>query len=168
MRSTFIRCRSTSVLPMYTTQGIPISAQTVAAATPCCPAPRLGDDAPLAQLPGHENLPHGVVDLVRTRVVEVLALEINPAPVLFRQPLRRVQGRRAAHIVAQQTVEFATEFRAFENGHIAALQLLHGTPQNLRYIGSAECTVIASFIDSVIVHHILSVFVSCKKESGPS
>ena len=39
MRATFGACRATSVAPMYTSQGIPKSAATVAVATPCMPAP---------------------------------------------------------------------------------------------------------------------------------
>ena len=43
----------------------------------------LGDDARLAHLPCHENLSDGVVDLVRARVVEVLTLQIELAPVFL-------------------------------------------------------------------------------------
>ena len=39
MRKTFSAWRSTSSAPMYTSQGMPNSAATVAVATPCCPAP---------------------------------------------------------------------------------------------------------------------------------
>ncbi len=37
----------------------------------------LGDDARLAHTLGQQNLAHGIVDLVRTGVVQVFAFEIN-------------------------------------------------------------------------------------------
>ncbi len=40
----------------------------------------LSDNAPLAHVPGQENLPHGVVDLMRAGVAQILALEIDRRP----------------------------------------------------------------------------------------
>ena len=62
----------------------------------------LGNDACLAHLLCHENLTDGVVYLVRTGMVEVLALEIKLAPVLLAHATGIVQGRGTTYIIAQE------------------------------------------------------------------
>ena len=62
-----------------------IKAQTVAVATPC--STRLSDDASLAHLLRHQNLTDGIVDLVRTGMVQVLTLQIQLASVLLAHAL---------------------------------------------------------------------------------
>src|SRR4029453_6069261 len=57
------------------------------------PGSRLRDDAALAEARGEQDLSERVVDLVRARVVEVLALEHDAAP-RGRETLRLVQRRR--------------------------------------------------------------------------
>ena len=53
---------------------------------------RLGDDTSLAHLARHEDLTHGVVDLVGTRVVEVLPLEIELTAILFAHATGIIKG----------------------------------------------------------------------------
>ena len=55
------------------------------------PGARLGDDPRLAEPPGEHHLAERVVDLVRTRVIEVLSLEVQP---LARGEARSQRDRR--------------------------------------------------------------------------
>ena len=59
------------------------------------PRARLGDDALLAHAFREQGLPERVVDLVRPRMQQVLALQINLRPAtMLREPLRKIQLRR--------------------------------------------------------------------------
>ena len=70
----------------------------------------LGDHAGLAHVPGQQCLAHGVVDLVRAGVVEVLALEHDARTAdLARQALGVVQRAGPAHVVRQVAVELGHE-----------------------------------------------------------
>ena len=63
----------------------------------------LGNDALLAHAAGEQSLPQAVVDLVRARVQQVFALEINfRAAEFFAQALRVVERRGTAGVVVQQ------------------------------------------------------------------
>ena len=67
---------------------------------------RLGDDALLAEPPGKHGLPEGVVQLVRARVEQVLAFEIEPfagREALSPGERRRPSGERAAELVELST-----------------------------------------------------------------
>lgn len=55
----------------------PKSAQGGRERQPVLPRARFSDDRFLAQMLGEKNFPDTVVDLVRARVVEVLAFEID-------------------------------------------------------------------------------------------
>src|SRR4029077_15906023 len=85
MRNTFNSCRRMSSVPMYTTHSNPISAHTVAVATPRShhprhrrmrpprpPRPRPGDHATLSHPLHKQPLPQAVVDLVRPGVQQIL------------------------------------------------------------------------------------------------
>ena len=73
------------------------------------PGPRLGDDSRLPHLPGEEDLPERVVDLVRAGVTEVLPLQEQPREVFplgvdgAREP-RGVRDGRGAPDVRRQEV----------------------------------------------------------------
>ena len=61
----------------------------------------LGDDAPLAHAPRQQDLAHGVVDLMRAGVTEVLALEIDlRAAQLLGQSFGEIERRLPADILA--------------------------------------------------------------------
>ncbi len=91
----------------------------------------LGDDPPLAHPLGQQRLAERVVELVRARVVEILALEIHAAPGVRRQPARAIQRRRAPSEVAQQPVQLATIRRILASLHPRMLQLGEGGHQRL-------------------------------------
>ena len=76
------------------------------------PGARLGDDALLAHLLGEQRLAHGVVDLVRAGVVQVLALEVDVrGAVMLGEALGEVQGVRAPDVVLQDGRELGLRGR---------------------------------------------------------
>src|SRR5690606_24499585 len=71
---------------------------------------RFGDDARLAHAAGELDLPEAVVDLVRARVIELLALEIDlGAAELLGQPLGEIERARPAGIMRVEILEFGDE-----------------------------------------------------------
>ena len=70
---------------------------------------RLGNDARLAHLACQEDLPDGVVDFVRSGVVEVFALEVEATAVALAQTSGEVEGRGSSGVVAEQGAEFRLE-----------------------------------------------------------
>ncbi len=71
---------------------------------------RLCDDARLAHPPGKDDLAQHVVDLVRARVVELVALHVDlRAAQMRRQPLGMVKRRRAAHVMRPEVVHLGPE-----------------------------------------------------------
>jgi len=64
----------------------------------------LGDHPPLAHPLGQQGLAEGVVELVRARVQQVLALEENAVAGSLAEALRLVERRRAPGVVAQQEI----------------------------------------------------------------
>ena len=77
MRRTLGAWRRMSSAPMYTTHSRSSSAQAVAVATPCWPAPVSAMTRGLPSRRVSSAWPERVVDLVGARVVEVLALEVE-------------------------------------------------------------------------------------------
>ena len=77
IRSTFGCWRSMSSAPMYTTHGSPSSAQAVAVATPCWPAPVSAMTRVLPRRRVSSAWPERVVDLVGAGVGDVLALQVQ-------------------------------------------------------------------------------------------
>ena len=64
---------------------------------------RFGDDAAFAHAQRQKALADGVVELVRARVVEVLALEPDlSAAALIAEPAGVIQGRRTSDVVLQK------------------------------------------------------------------
>ena len=59
----------------------------------------LSDDTVLAHLLGQQDLPQSIIDLVRPRMVEVFALEIDLRPVLLTETACVVKGARSPDIV---------------------------------------------------------------------
>ena len=69
---------------------------------------RLGDDPSLAEAHREERLPERVVDLVRARVAEILALEQDPLAGR-REAGGLVERRRAADVAGEELVELGAE-----------------------------------------------------------
>jgi len=111
--------------------------------------PGLRDEAALSHPLRQEPLAEGVVDLVCTGVVQVLALEVNLRPAqLLGQPLREIERRGASGIVGQQRGELRLEFLVPLGFLVGLVQLQKCPHQRLRDILSpvdAEVPVKASF-----------------------
>jgi len=84
------------------------SAHTVAVANPMLPGAGLGDDPPLAHALGEQHLAQRVVELVRARVVEILALQIDGPAEPLRQPPRPIERRGTSAEIAQQPIELGS------------------------------------------------------------
>jgi hypothetical protein len=78
--------------------------------------PRLGDDPPLAHALGEQGLTQRVVDLVRTSVVEVLALEIDLVARRLAEAGGTVQRRGTPDVVAQQRAQLSLKLRILARG----------------------------------------------------
>jgi hypothetical protein len=84
----------------------------------------LRDDPPFPHADGEQRLAQRVVDLVGSRVREVLAFEEDArAAGGFRQPLRLVDRCRAPDVVLQQPVQFGAECLVVADGEVRAFQL---------------------------------------------
>ena len=123
---------------------MPSRAQAAADATPCWPGAGLGDDALRAEPLGEQRLADRVVDLVRARVGEVLALEPHlgaPAP---RQLARQRERRRPADPGAQLRLELGAEARLAQVGAHALLEPVERRHQRLGHVAAAERPVAAA------------------------
>ena len=98
---------------------------------------RLGDDPPLAHAPGQQHLAERVVELVRARVVEILALQVHGPPGSLGEPAREVQRRRAPGEVAQQAVQLRVVLRVRPRLEPRLLQLRQRRHQRLGHELSA-------------------------------
>ncbi len=85
---------------------------------------RLGDDAALLHAPGHQDLAHAIVDLVRAGVVQLVALQIDlrPAQMLGQAP-GEIERARPADIMLEVIVELLLEFRIGLAGVIGLFDL---------------------------------------------
>ena len=119
------------------------------------PSTCLGDDACLAHPLGQQDLSDGVVDLVCSRVVQVLTFQVEATAVLLAHAACEVKRRRTAYVVAQQSVVFAFERFALDDGQVRLLQILHAFVQDFRHIGSAKLSVEAVGIGKIIGFHNL-------------
>src|SRR5919107_48872 len=99
----------------------------------------LGDDAGFAHPVGEQDLPQGVVYLVRPRVREVLPLEphVSTAPPL-REPLGEHEGRRATYEVPREGVQLFDELGVVLVAVVGLLQLFEGVDQGLRHVPPPE------------------------------
>ncbi len=120
------------------THSMPSSAHTVAVATPCWPAPGLGNDAMLAHPPREQPLAQGVVDLVGARVEQVFALEVDSgAAQVLSHALGKVKRRGPAGKILQQQVQFSLERSVGLGNFILVLEFQQRRHQRLRHIPAA-------------------------------
>ena len=92
---------------------------------------RLGDDPPLAHPPGEKRLAQGVVDLVRTGVIEVLALEVDPPAGASAEAGGEIQRRGAPDIVVQEAFELGAKATVATRLQPRRLELGQGRHQGL-------------------------------------
>jgi hypothetical protein len=94
--------------------------------------PGLGDDPRLAHPHGQQDLAHAVVDLVRARVIQLVALEPDVGrPVVLGQPLGQIQRAGPADIVGQEAVQLGLEARVRLGRLIGRVQLVNQRHQGL-------------------------------------
>ena len=77
----------------------------------------------LAHLLGQQDLSQRIIDLVRPRMVEVFALEIDLRPILLTETACVVEGAGSPNIVTQQGVVLFLELPALDDREVHALQL---------------------------------------------
>jgi hypothetical protein len=93
----------------------------------------------LADPLGEQRLPQRVVDLVRARVGQVLALQPDArSPAFTRQALSQVERRLAPHVVLHQVIELAMELGIGLGLPVDALELLMRRDECLRDVPPAE------------------------------
>ena len=105
---------------------------------------RLGDDAFLAQPHRKQRLADGIVDLVRTREGELLALEIDlrsTAPLC--EPLGVVEWCGTADVLRSHELNLLHELGIGLGGAICLLELMVRLHQSLRHIAPAKLSEIA-------------------------
>ena len=115
----------------------------------------LGDDACLAHLLSQQYLSDGVVDFVGSRVVEVLALEIQLTAILLAHATCEIQRRRPSHIILQQCVVLLLERCCLDNPQVLASQILYCGIENFGDISAAELSVKTIFIYLITLFHIV-------------
>ena len=101
-------------------------------------SPRLSDDTFLAHLACKQDLTDGIVDLVSSSMIQVLALQVKLAPVFRTHPLGEIERAGTTDIVAKQLVILIQEIFTFYDGFILVLQILHCLVENLRHIRPAK------------------------------
>ena len=113
----------------------------------------LSNDARLTHLLSQQNLTDSVVNLVGTRVVQVLTLQIQPAAILLAHAAGKIEWAGAAYIVAQQGMIFLLELFGLDNGQVLLLQVLYCGIENLWDVGSSEFSII-----TVLVYLIIHIY----------
>jgi hypothetical protein len=103
------------------------------------PGAGLGDDSSLAEPLCQHRLAERVVQLVRARVEQVLALEVEP--LAGREALRERQRSRAAAVLAPEPVELGCERVVGLRLAPACLELVERRDQRLGHVTPAVLAV---------------------------
>jgi hypothetical protein len=112
---------------------------------------RLGDDSLLAEPLREQSLTDGVVDLVRSCMSKVFALEVDlRAAQLTREVGGVVDRCRTAGEVAEHVRHFGGECRVGLRLPVGVLQLLDGGHQRLRDIAPTEIAEAAVLVRKVV------------------
>ena len=115
----------------------------------------LGDDALDAQAFREQGLADGVVDLVRARVGEVLALQPHFGTPAFAEPRRMRQRRRPSDPLAQLALVIGLEPGVVQVLAHAGLETLERRHQRLGDVAPAERTEAAAFVRQFAGDHCL-------------
>ena len=115
------------------------------------PRARLGDDAPLPHAHRQQRLSERVVDLVRSRVREVLTFDVDPcAAEIAREVSCEVEWGGAADVLIEEFRKLALEFRIDDRARILSRQFLDGGHQCLGH----ECAAVWAESSRVIGHQM--------------
>ena len=116
--------------------------------------PGLRDDTRLAQLLGEQRLTEHVVDLVRARVVQVLAFEEHAHATQVGCETRCLgQQRRTSGVVHEQVAQTALERLVAPQALPGGLNLFEGPHEGLGDEASTEITEVRSLSKVLGVHH---------------
>ena len=120
-------------------------------ATPCCPAPVSAITRFLPRRLREQRLADAVVDLVRTGVIEVLALQPDlRAAHLFRPALRVIDRRRAPDVVRELVLELGDEAGIVTVARVLLLELVERADQRLGDEHAAVRAEMAALVGKVI------------------
>jgi hypothetical protein len=103
------------------------------------PRAGLGDDPPLPEPPREHGLAERVVQLVRARVEQVLALQVEP--LVGSEALRAGEGRRPAGVAAAELVELRAEALVRERGLPHGRELVERRHERLGDVATAVAAV---------------------------
>ena len=116
------------------------------------PRPGLGDDPLLPHLARQQRLPESVVELVRPRVEQILALEVDPGAS---QPVAHAAGvverRRPSRVVGQKIAELAPKSTPPAETVVGPRQLGQRRHQRLGDVAAAEVAEVARA--PLVSHH---------------
>src|SRR5579863_4671285 len=104
--------------------------------------PRFRDDPPLSQPLRQQDLADRVIDLVRPRMIQILALQKDLRLVFCAKPPRQVQWRGSAHIIFQERSVLPLKRGLIDDFQIPGPQFFHIPVEHLRNIGAAESAII--------------------------
>ena len=91
-----------------------------------------GDDTALAEALCEQRLADAIVDLVRARVIQILALQPDlRAAELARPALGVIDGRRTADVMLELALEFRDEVGIVAVARVLRLQLVERRNQRL-------------------------------------
>ena len=108
---------------------------------------RFRDDFLFAHVFGKERFTHAMVELMRTRVIEVLAFHVKlDVAKLTRKAFEIGNGGRSALKFTADTAKLADEFAGFADGEIRICDLLHRLFQVFGNVSTTEIAEITVFI----------------------
>ncbi len=107
---------------------------------------RLRNDPPLAKPPGKQDLPDRIVDLMRSGMIEVFALEIDRGIVLLAQSRRQVQWRGTTDIIPQQFLILLLKGGLLHNVQVTRPKLLYIGIKHLGDKRPSKCAVITPLV----------------------
>src|ERR1700734_2447904 len=124
---------------------------------------RLGDDAARTQPLRKQGLSKRIVDLVRTRVRQVLALQPHLGAPALAQGRRVRQRRGTAHPSVELALQLRLKILAMQMPVDAGLQPVERGHQRLRYVAAAERAVAALGVPARGAHGSRSRFAAAAR-----
>lgn len=128
------------------------------------PGTCLRDDAALSHPFGKQHTADGIVDLVRTRVAEVFALQIYVGVIMRGKTLGMIEGSGSPYVFAEQFFIFCNKFRIINIFQESLMQFLHIGMEYFGDICAAEITIVSVFVywkAWICIHYIVGFIVYC-------